>query len=195
MPKRNPALGEAQGFTSIDGVSGPGYPVVLPISRSDQLENAPRCFSSAGHQQKLLGEMIHFQERRGCGGIVPTGLHSCGGYGGTAHVSVESAGRSRRKSLILYVAFTSPVRPTSTGYLSPSRSAFKSTWTPRACPGSGYYSSHGMVEPRINTVSQFFMIQVDGAVPRSPIREPGMIRTGQRAPDAARGRTRWPESG
>ena len=26
-----------------------------------------------------------------------------------------------------------------------------------------------MVEPRISTVSQFFMIQVDGAVPRSPM--------------------------
>ena len=61
-----------------------------------------RCFSSERHQQKLLGEMIHFQERRGCGGIVPSGLHSCGGYGGTAHVSVESAGRNRRKSPILY---------------------------------------------------------------------------------------------
>ena len=44
MPKRNPALGEAQGFTSIDGVSGPGYPVVLPVSRSDQLENALAVF-------------------------------------------------------------------------------------------------------------------------------------------------------
>ena len=37
MPKRNPALGEAQGFTSIDGVSG-------PVSRSDQLENALAVF-------------------------------------------------------------------------------------------------------------------------------------------------------
>ena len=42
--KENRALGEAQGFTSIDGVSGPGYPVVLPVSRSDQLENAPAVF-------------------------------------------------------------------------------------------------------------------------------------------------------
>ena len=80
--KENPELGEAQGFTSIDGVSGPGTP---SYCRSRVLINwrmPPRCFSSERHQQKLLGEMIHFQERRGCGGIVPSGVHSCGGYGG-----------------------------------------------------------------------------------------------------------------
>ena len=48
MPKRNPALGEAQGFIYRRFIYRRGFragvPVVLPVSRSNQLENALAVF-------------------------------------------------------------------------------------------------------------------------------------------------------